>query len=119
MKRDANYITTDAGGFTQSGTFIAPGGIEATVDVIHTKHHLKFDLQTAQEINSMKAHVVVSEQELIALNYPVRSENKVSLQEHKFRAADDRGEMWTYDILQWFPNEKVGTISIILGSRVQ
>lgn len=118
MKEDANLMTTDSDdGFAEPVTFIAPSGMEVTVNALHTKHHLGFDIQKAQEINTMKGHVCVAEKELTDLGYPVRnSVNEVSLMKHKIKAKDANGLLWTYKVAQFFPNDKVGTISIILGS---
>jgi hypothetical protein len=120
IKRDANTITKNISEFAETVVFIAPTGQQVSVKGIHTKHHLGYDLQTAQEINTLKAHVCVSEQELTALAYPVRdANNNVNLKNHRVRAHDANGVEWTYAIHEWFPNDKVGTISIILGAHVQ
>ncbi len=120
MKRDANDITTNLVDFAEDVTFIAPTGQQATVQSLHTKHHLGFNIETAQEINTLKAHVCVSEQELTALSYPVRnSKNEVTFKDHKVRAKDANGLEWTYAVQEWFPNDKVGVISVILGSFKQ
>lgn len=120
MKRDANTITKNTGEFAEPVIFIAPTGQTVTVNALHTKHHLGYDLQTAQEINTLKAHVCVSEQELTAFSYPVRDGNlKVSLIGHKVVAKDANGVDWLYIVNEFFPNDKVGTISIILGAHKQ
>ncbi len=121
IKRDANTITTNTSDFAEEQvTFIAPTGEQATVQALHTKHHLGYDLQTAQEINTLKAHVCVSEQELTALGYPIRnSDNKVNMTNHKVMATDANGREWLYIVHEWFPNDKTGTISIILGDHKQ
>jgi hypothetical protein len=119
MKRDANAITTNTNEFSQAVTFISPDAVEAVVNGLHTKHHLGYDLETAQEINTLKAHVCVSEQELIALGYPVRDvNNHVKLKGHKVKAKDANGLLCTYVVQEFFPNDVVGTISLILGIYV-
>lgn len=117
VKRDANFITKTDSGFVTPTTFIDLDGVEyGPINAIHTKHHLGFDLQTAQEINTLKSHVDVSEQELIDLNYPLRDSNgDIALAGHKVKASDSNGVEWTYVIEQWFPNNKVGVIVMILG----
>lgn len=118
VKRDANFITKNAdSGFAGPVTFIDLDGVEyGPVNALHTKHHLGFDLQTAQEINTLKSHIDVSEQELIALGYPLRDvNNDIALAGHKVKALDSNGTEWTYIVEQWFPNHKVGVIVFILG----
>lgn len=121
IKRDARRIVTNVNDFAEETvTFIAPTGEIANVQALHTKHHLGYDLQTAQEINTMKGHVCVSEQSLIDLNYPVRdSQGRVSLKNHKVIATDANGVEWTYIVNEFFPNDKVGVISVILGGHEQ
>jgi hypothetical protein len=121
MKRDANKITTDLAGFSQPVTFRAPTGEIATVNALHTKHYLGYDIDTAQEINTLKAHICVSEQELCALSYPVRNEvtNQVALKDHIVIATDANGTEWVYIVREIFPNEKIGVIALVLGSHTQ
>lgn len=119
MKRDAHHIINNTADFSEllGVIFIAPDTTQVTIQALHTKHHLGFDLQTAQEINTLKAHVCVSEQDLIALSYPVRNAaGQVALAGHRIKAYDDRGVLCDYVAEQWYPNEKLGTISIILGA---
>lgn len=119
LKRDANYITTNQVDWAEQVTFIAPTGEIATIKALHTKHHLDYDLQRAQEINTLKAHVDISEQELTALGYPVRNAaGDVHLKKHKVTASDANGVAWTYIIENWFENDKVGVIVCILGKFV-
>jgi hypothetical protein len=117
LKRDANFITTNVADFAEpSVTFIAPTGEQAVVQSLHTKHHFEYDLQAAQEINTLKAHVAVSEQEFIDLGYPVRNTRGfVNMKGHKVKASDANGREWTYVVAEFFENDKVGVIICILG----
>ena len=116
IKRDANAILTNTSEFAEAVRFIAPTGEDVTVNAIHTKHHLGYDLQAAMETNTLKAHIAVSEQELTDLGYPVRnSDGEVDFDKHRVRARDDRGVEWIYVVQQWFPNDKVGVIALVLA----
>ena len=117
IKRDANFITkSKVVGFAQSVTIIDREGVEYVVDALHTKHHLGFDLQTAQETNTLKAHIDVSEQELTALGCQVRNaDGDVYMEKFKVKAKDANGVEWTYFVSQWYPNDKFGVIVLILG----
>lgn len=118
IKRDANLITK--GSFSQPATFTSLSGQVATVRALHTKHHLGFDLERAQETNTLKAHIHVSEQELTAIGYTVRNDRReVDMIGHKVSTADANGAVWIYKVQQNFPNEKTGSISFILEDFVQ
>jgi hypothetical protein len=119
IKSDAKRILSNSNEFAQLMMFTAASGETAQVKGIHTKHHLGFDIERAQETNTLKAHVVVSEQDLLALEFPVRDDNGyVRMKGDKVTAADANGTDWTYVITEVFPNDKLGTISMILGKYV-
>jgi hypothetical protein len=119
IKRDANTITTNLGEFSEPVKFIHPDtGLEIIVSALHTKRYLGYDVQTAQEINTVKAHVCVSEQELTALGYPTRNTaGSVAMIGRKVKASDSNGVEFTYVINETRPDDKVGTISLILGAH--
>jgi hypothetical protein len=120
IKRDATQITSNSGEFAQPVTFISPTGKEVVIDAIFTFHHLGYDLQTAQEINTLKAHCCASEQKLREQGYPVRDAKlQVNMNGHKIKAKDVQGIEWLFIVSEFFPNHRTGTISFILGSYKQ
>lgn len=120
IKRDVRTITTNTEDFAGPVTFIHPEGLEIEVNVLHTLHHLGYDLQTAQEVNTLKAHVCVSEGELNEKLYYVRNaKNEITFKDHKIRAREASGQEWLYIVNQWFPNGTTGTVSLILGMHKQ
>ncbi len=120
IKRDANQITKNTGDFAGPLTFIDESGLEVELNALHTLHYLGYDLERAQEINTRKAHVCVSEEELTNRGYQTRNtHNEVTFQNHKLRAKEANGQEWLYVINEWFPNGRTGTISLILGMHKQ
>lgn len=116
IKRDIEKITSNTDGFASEATFIAPTGETATVNLIHTKHHLGFSVEEARDVNIKNVHVSVSEKFLVDADYPVRnSKSEVMLQGHKVQVADSTGRLCTYVVQQWMPDETIGLILIILS----
>lgn len=115
-RRDARRITSNAdSGFAVSAIFTAPNNTTATVNVIHSKHHMGVDTD-GNIVNSQNAHVNVSEILLTAQGYPVRVNNKVKLNNHRVAIADSTGVTINYIVKQWMPDETLGTILLILES---
>lgn len=120
IQRDAHAIVTNAEEFAGPVTFIHSSGLEVTIDAIHTFHHLGYDIETAQEVNTLKAHICVSEQALADKLYFVRNtDGKVTFEKHKVRATEANGREWLYAVNEWFPNGRTGTVSLILGIHKQ
>lgn len=116
-RRDTSRITSNsATGFAVSAVFTAPDLSTATVNVIHSKHHLGIDTD-GNLINSQNAHINVTEALLTAQNYPVRALGQVKLNNHKVDIADSTGTVKNYVVKQWMPDETLGTILLILESR--
>lgn len=118
IKTDSNRILTDPNGFAETITLITTrsGGMTIAIEAVHTKHHLGFDMEKAQEINTLKAHVALSEQELIDLGYPYRdAKKKVHMKGDKVIAKQANGVDYKYVVESWFENDKTGTITLILG----
>lgn len=115
IKRDIEFITSDLNGFSKPATLVAPNGFTASVNLLHTKHHLGFDSQSGRDINFKNAHVAVSEKFLTDQSYPVRnSTGIVNLSGHKVTVADSTGNDVTYRVREWMPDETIGLILIIL-----
>lgn len=116
-KADIEKITSNLNEFARAATFYAPSGETATVNILHTKHHLGVDAELQKWVNTKNAHISVSEKFLTDAGYPVRNaDHQVFLQKHKVKVADSTGEEVTYVIEQWFPNETIGLITCILGT---
>jgi len=114
-QKDVQSITSNNKEFGVNMTLTAPTGEVATVVGLHTKHHLSIDTE-GNAVNSRNAHVSVSEYELNAQYYPVRdSSGDVNLKNHLVKVKDSTGVEITYICKQWFPDETVGLIVIILG----
>jgi hypothetical protein len=117
-QKDAAFITSNsASGFGIQLFLQEPSGQTATINGIHTKHHLGIDTE-GNMVNSKKAHVCFSEQVLLLANplYPVRnSKGEVSMAKHKVTVKDSTGSDKQYVALQWFPDEAIGVITCILG----
>jgi hypothetical protein len=121
--RDFKRFTSDAAnGFGIQITLEAPNGETAIVNGFSTAHHysLVFDEQgKAIEVNSKKASVAFSEGALLEVNpnYPIRTNGEVTFKNHKVDYVDSTGTVQTYVALQYFPDEKIGCIVLILGGR--
>lgn len=119
-KRDIEQITSDLTGFAAVITLTDPGTSEqATVNGLHTKHHLSIDTD-GNQVNTKNAHISFSEANLILANalYPIRNANaEVDLQNHRVDVKDSTGVSKQYVIRQWFPDETIGLIVCILGDH--
>lgn len=114
-KADIESITSNTNEWACPITFISPDGlITATINGIHTKHHLNVDTE-GNAVNAKKATISVSEKFLIDAGYPVRnSSNEVSLNGHRIKAKDSTGILCDYILLSIFPNETIGLLTCIL-----
>lgn len=66
-------------------------------------------------VNEKTPYIGVSEDLLLAEDYPVRNDDKeVNLKDHKVSWKDSTGETWTYKISEWHPDETLGYIRIYL-----
>lgn len=107
--------TSDLSEFGVALAFVAPEGQTASVVGLHTKHHLSFNTEGIA-VNSKNAHVSVSEKLLTDLSYPTRNlKGEVDMANHRVTCKDSTGVDKTYVIRQWFQNETIGVIVMILG----
>ncbi len=114
-RKDIQRITSDLQAFGVTMTFTSPDADTASVVGLHTKHHLGIDDETGAPINAKTASVSVAEKLLTDLSYPVRNQNgEVSLDGHLVKVKDSTGSEKTYLCSEWFPDEKVGLIVVIL-----
>lgn len=115
-KKDIKDITSNTDEWGVSITFTAPTGEIATVNGLHSKHHMNIDTE-GNMISGKNAHISVSEALLTAKNYPVRKAGEVNLKNHKVSVKDSTGISKNYVIREWFPDETIGLITCILGSH--
>ena len=114
-KSDIKDITSNSDEFGVSITFTAPTNETATINGLHSKHHMAIGTD-GNMINSKNAHISFSEELLTAKNYPVRKAGEVNLKDHKVSVKDSTGISKNYVIREWFQDETIGLITSILGS---
>lgn len=111
-RQDARRIVSSGAGFAFPITF-TNGVKTATVNGTGKKHHIKFDDQGAV-VNALNATVTVAETDLTDAGYPIRDVNgEISLRDHTVTWADAKGTN-TYEVSEWFPDEHLGLIVLIL-----
>jgi hypothetical protein len=114
IKKDVEQITSNSNDWAVSISFVAPKGEMATINGLHTKHHLGVDTD-GNMVNSKKAHVSFSEKFLTDAGYPVRNaKQEVDLKGHLVSVKDSTGIVKQYVMLSWFPDETIGLIACIL-----
>lgn len=120
-KRDWQKYITSVSGAGDNLLIETPTGAPVAADInirgLVMKHHLSFGTD-GQAVNSMNAHITISESDLVAGSYPVRNaKNEVSLHKHKVTYTDSAELEKTYLIIQAFPDETVGVITCILANH--
>jgi hypothetical protein len=114
-KADIKTITSNLNDFGVSMTFTAPTSETATITGLHTKHHMAYTPE-GERVNTKIASVAISEDLLTASSYPVRnSAGEVNMSGHLVSVADSTGSVKNYICNEWFPDEAVGIIVLILG----
>ena len=114
IQSDIQKITSNLNEYGVSATFTAPDTTQATLTVIHTKHHLGYDTD-GNQVNTKNAHLSVSEQVLIDASYPVRDlSGEVNLRDHRVVVADSTGINHEYVIRECFTDEIISLIVCIL-----
>lgn len=121
---DLKQITSNGDDFGVSITLKSPDGFNATFNGFHTKHHLGIDNE-GNDVNSKKASVAFSEGNL-PTGYSIRVSTvghmafgEVNLKNYKVDVADSTGVVKNYKAQQWFPDEKLGLIVLILDDHVE
>lgn len=113
-RKDALRFSSQ-GGFETSVTFTPPTGDAVTADALAMKHHIGVDTD-GQLMHSLNARITVSEKLLTDEGYTTRNgNNEVSMRGHKVAWEDASGESKTYKITENWPDESLGTITLILG----
>ena len=119
-QQDLIDITTDLNGFGLSIILTAPNLQVVNIVGIHHKHHLGIDTD-GNAVNSKKSHCAISEKSILTANslYPIRNANgEVNLRGHKLSVIDSTQIVKNYIIKEWFPDESLGLIVVILGDYI-
>jgi hypothetical protein len=89
----------------------------ANVKGYATKTHLKLHTPNGYEANTKYSSVVISEKNILAdsPNYPVRLNTEVNMINHLVNVADSTGVTRYYIVLENFPDETLGLITLVLG----
>ncbi|HTH58247.1 MAG TPA: hypothetical protein VL728_19510 [Cyclobacteriaceae bacterium] len=105
-----------AGEFSVMATFTTPdNSVTQTIPVIHTKHHTSINTEGIR-VNSRNASLSFYENSLTG--YPVRSsKGNVSMKGHSVKVKDSTGVDKNYSVTEQFPDETLGLIVLILGSK--
>lgn len=115
IRLDIEQITSNDQEFAVSATFTDLSGGTATINVIHSKHHMAQDTQGIR-VNSKNAHISFAENNLTADGYTVRNAaGEVAMINHRVTVKDSTGIDKDYVIREAYPDEMVGLIVCILG----
>lgn len=118
IAQDIKSILTNTNDFGVNITLYAPTSPQKVVTVGGTvkKHHLTFDENGMVKGNVKNATCTVSELSLNAANYPVRNANgEVTFEGHRVSWSDVNGTAITYAVNEWWPDERLGVLVLILG----
>lgn len=116
-KRDSKHFVTK-GGFEENINLSNPQG-DKTIDItgFATKHHINFD-SDGLPVNTKNVHICISEDDLVAAEYPVRNaKQEVALLKHIVVFKDSTGNDKHYQINETFPDETLGLIVCILSDK--
>ena len=115
-RRDRAIINRSGNGMSIDVTFTSLGDTPITVTVkgSHSKRYLPVEFNGAI-MQSRIASVTVTEADLVALSYPVRVNKLVSMKNHICVCSDSAGQINTYNIMEQFPDETLGSITFILN----
>lgn len=118
--QDMKDITGNGDDFGVSFQLMSPDGAIAVVKGFHVKIHQAID-EIGLTVNSKKASIAFSEGNL-PIGYVIRITDtdhhmigEVNLKGFRIDIADSTGVVKKYKAQQWFPDEKLGLIVVILG----
>jgi len=117
IRKDALKFAT-SGGFEDDIILTTPDGSKSvTLTVLTTGRWQSFLDENGKVINTASNHICIPESALIALDYPVRSQqtNKVKLDSHKVQAKDNNGTVFNFVIDTCYPNSTTSLLVCILG----
>ncbi len=89
----------------------------ATINGLHTKHHLNVDSE-GRQVSGKNASIAVSEAEILAANpnFPTRNnKNEADMKNVRVRVKDSTGSICLYIINVVFADEALGVFTCILG----
>lgn len=110
---DIKRITGNTSEWADEVTFTAPDLTEYTVNAIHTKHHLAIDPELGIPVNAKTASIAFSESNLSA---SIRNaDSEVNLDGWKISVADSTEVIKNYFVREWFADEMIGMIVVILS----
>ena len=99
-------------------SFVAPTSETSTINGWTSQHHIDFDTD-GNMVNSKKVHVTISESDLTDANYPVRNTySEVYLKNHLVTVKNSTQNTKQFKVAQWFQDERLGLITIILQEYV-
>jgi hypothetical protein len=119
-KADIKDFTTRSHEWAVNILMQAPNSQTATFKGFTAKHHLGISSE-GTIVNSQKVSVTFSEESLsdANTNYPIRNaDGEVDLKNHLVSVADSTGITKQYAVQAWFPDETIGTITVILENYV-
>lgn len=117
IKDVQRIMEDDAIGFAVSLTLYDGNGTPFTLKGTHARHHIQIDEEGAP-INSLNAHIAVSTETLDAASYTYKNaDNRVDMKNRRVIVADSSGTPRNYTVSQWFPDETLGLIVLILQDR--
>lgn len=117
VRADWLSITSNANEFGVSIAFTSKDEVQtATVNGLHTKHHIGVDPTTGLPINTKNTHISVAEKLLNDAGFTTRNaKGEVSMRGHRVQCKDSTGVLKNYVIDQCWPNETVGMLCMVLG----
>lgn len=111
-KQDIQTITSNSLEFGVPVLFVSPLSESITVNCLPSNHHTGFD-SDGTRVNSKMASIAVSEQLLIDEGYTYRNaKNEITFKDHIITLEGVK-----FVAREWFPDETVGLIILILGER--
>lgn len=114
--QDAKLLTNRD--FAVPIVFVAPTNETVTINGWTSKHHIGFDTD-GNMINSKKAHVTFSESDLTDAGYPFRNtDGEVYMKNHLITVKDSTQTTEQFKVAQWYPDERLGLITLILSEFV-
>jgi len=113
---DNRTITQNVNGFSVPITLIPPTGSNLIVRGIPTRHHNAFD-EDGVRISSKIASVSISMDQLTTYTYR-NANGDVFMDQHKLKVTDSTGTENTYRITEWFPDEALNLLTLMLASSL-
>jgi len=116
-RKDAHKILTSLGYETE--ITLKKGLIEVVINGLGLVHHLAFDTE-GQTVNTRTAHVTISEQACIDVDFDIRNDKgTVYMRDVLISFADCTGVIKTYMVKENFADDTLGVIVLMLGKYVE